>query len=62
MSSATTGSTSSSTCRNSNPARERVALVDVGVADVHVAIGGELRLHLVEVVLAADELGLDAVA
>ena len=44
------------------PGEERVALVDVGVADVHVAVGGELRLHLVEVVLAADELGLDAVA
>jgi hypothetical protein len=41
--------------------QERVALVDVGVTDVHVAVGGELRLHLVEVVLAADELGLDPV-
>ena len=44
------------------PGEERVALVDVGVADVHVAVGGELRLHLVEVVLPADELGLHAVA
>src|SRR5438034_10599001 len=30
---------------------ERVALVDLGVADVHVAVGGELLLHLVQVVL-----------
>jgi hypothetical protein len=44
------------------PGQERVALVDVGVADVHVAIGGELLLDLVEVVLAADEVGLDPVA
>ena len=43
------------------PGEERVALVDVGVADVHVAVGGELLLHLVQVVLPADELGLDAV-
>jgi hypothetical protein len=41
---------------------QRVALVDVGVADVDVAVGRELLLHLVEVVLAPDELGLDAVA
>ena len=40
---------------------QRVALVDLGVADVHVAVGGELLLHLVEVVLPADELRLDAV-
>ena len=44
------------------PGEERVALVDVGVAHVHVAVGGELRLHLVEVVLSTDELGFDAVA
>ena len=40
---------------------QRVALVDLGVADVHVAVGWELLLDLVQVVLAADELGLDAV-
>jgi hypothetical protein len=42
--------------------QQRVAFVDVGVADVEVAVRGELLLHLVQVVLAADELGLDAVA
>ena len=43
------------------PGEQRVALVDLGVADVHVAVGRELRPHLVQVVLAADEFGLDAV-
>ena len=62
MSSATTGLDQLVDVEELEPGEERVALVDVGVADVHVAIGGELRLHLVEVVLAADELGLDAVA
>ena len=41
---------------------QRVALVDVGVADVHVAIGGKLFSDFVQVVLATDELGFHAVA
>ena len=41
---------------------QRVPLVDLGVADVDVAVGGKLLLHFVEVVLAADELRFDSVA
>ena len=44
-------------------AREQgVALVHISVADVDVVVGLELGAHLVEVVLAADEVGLHAVA